>query len=149
MTLYLIISFFYIFLSSNTCLQQCFSSIQFYQKTHQLYSFGSMNSKTKQDSFVLYNIFRPVLVHIYSSLDFRLGWFCFLLISVTRTSSNLCHFQINRTNSVQVTVLNQLINSFTNCFFSFLSFSFLSVSITVASCVLFLKLHLLAQNSLE
>lgn len=49
-------------------------------------------------------------------------------------------------------VLKQLISTFTNCFVSFPLFfpSFqVFLSITAASCVLFPKLHIQAQNSLE
>lgn len=57
----------------------------------------------------------------FSNFDF----FFFFLICFTRTSFNSCHFLINKNNVMHITVLNQPINSFNNCFFSLFSFSFL------------------------
>lgn len=74
---------------------------------------------------------------------------CFFLVSVTRISSIICHFLDSQEPTVQATVANLFISRFTNFVF-FLSFlPFLRCSIGVASCVLFPKLHLQAQNSLQ
>lgn len=122
-------------------------------KTHLLHSFVSVNLKTKQDSCILCNIFIWVLLHICSFLCWlcyhvQLQWFHVFPVSVARISSITFHHHKKALCKPLWQICSLAVSPIVSFFLFFFSFSKVFLSISVASCVLFPKLHLLAQNSL-
>lgn len=88
-----------------------------------LYQGVSEPNKTLLSCRVILDVFWSMFE---SSLISNLDDLFFLLICFTRISSNFCNFLVNKNNVLYVTVLNQPISSFSNCFFSLFFFFLLS-----------------------